>query len=82
MDPGLRGSFPDDWPALALAGGEDFELLAAVPGARVPELVRRWDPELAPLTVVGQLVPGTGVRLLDHQGGAEIGKPAPASRHF
>jgi thiamine-monophosphate kinase len=82
VDPGLRGSFPGDWPALALAGGEDFELLAAVPAASVQDLVRRWGPGLAPLTVVGQLVAGTGVRLLDRRGGAELPKPAPASRHF
>jgi thiamine-monophosphate kinase len=82
VDPGLRSLFPDDWPALALAGGEDFELLAAAPRASVPDLVRRWSPGLAPLTVVGQLVAGTGVRLLDRRGGAELPKPAPASRHF
>jgi thiamine-monophosphate kinase len=81
-DPGLRGLFPDDWPALAVAGGEDFELLAAAPPAIVPDLVRRWRPGLAPLTVVGRLVAGAGVRLLDRRGGAEIPKPAPASRHF
>jgi thiamine-monophosphate kinase len=81
-DPGLRGLFPADWPALTLAGGEDFELLAAAPPASVPDLVRRWSPGLAPLTVVGQLVAGTGVRLLDRQGGAEIPQPVPASRHF
>jgi len=82
VDPGLRGLFPDDWPALALAGGEDFELLAAAPPASVPDLVQRWRPGLAPLTVVGRLVTGTGVRLLDRRGGAEMPKPAPASRHF
>jgi thiamine-monophosphate kinase len=81
-DPGLRDRFPAEWPALALAGGEDFELLAAAPPAVAADLARRWDPALAPLTVVGQLVPGTGVRLLDRQGGAEIPQPAPASRHF
>jgi len=81
-DPGLRGLFPDDWPALALAGGEDFELLVATPPADVPDLIRRWPPGRAPLTVVGQLAAGSGVRLLDRRGGAEIPKPAPASRHF
>jgi len=81
-DPGLASSFPAEWPALALAGGEDFELLAAVPAPGAADLLRRWSPRLAPLTVVGQLVPGTGVRLLDRQGGAEMAKPAPASRHF
>src|SRR5215469_12277960 len=82
VDPGLRGAFPGDWPALALAGGEDFELLAAAPPASVPDLVRRWRPELAPLTVVGRLAADTGVRLLDRRDGVEMPKPAPASRHF
>jgi thiamine-monophosphate kinase len=82
VDPGLRGLFPDDWPALALAGGEDFELLAAASPASVPILIRRWRPGLAPLTVVGRLAAGTGVRILDRRGGAGIPKPAPASRHF
>ena len=82
VDPGLRGLFPGDWPALAVAGGEDFELLAAAPPASVGDLVRRWCPGLAPLTVVGRLVAGTGVRLLDRRGGAEMPKPAPVSRHF
>src|SRR6516225_6159371 len=82
VDPGLRGLFPGDWPALALAGGEDFELLVATPPASVPDLIRRWPPGLAPLTVVGQLAAGSGVRLLNRSGGAEVPKPAPASRHF
>jgi thiamine-monophosphate kinase len=82
VDPGLRGLFPDDWPALALGGGEDFELLAAAPPAIVPDLVRRWGPGLAPLTVVGRLDAGSGVRLLDRRDGTEIPKPVPASRHF
>ena len=56
---------------LALAGGEDYELLIAAPALVVEQatavLVER---DLAPLTVVGELTaePSAGVRLLDHSG--------------
>ena len=82
VDPGLRNSFPDEWIALALAGGEDFELLVAASNANVTDLVHKWSPRLAPLTVIGRLVTGSGVRLLDRRGGVEIPKPTPTSRHF
>ena len=82
IDPGIRESFPDEWLALALAGGEDFELLAAAPDAIVSKLLASWDPNLAPLTVIGRLTEGTRVRLLDHQNGAEIPMPEFTSRHF
>jgi thiamine-monophosphate kinase len=81
-DPGLRESFPEDWAALALAGGEDFELLAAVAEGQFAAIGRGWDPALAPLTVVGRLVEGQGLRLLDREDGTEIPAPAPSSRHF
>ncbi len=81
-DPGLRSSFPDEWIALAIAGGEDFELLAAAPRAVVSDVLDNWSPELVPLTVIGQLVAGSGVRLLDRRGGIEMPKPIPVSRHF
>ncbi len=82
VDPGIRESFPDEWLTLALAGGEDFELLAAVPNTVVPNLLDRWSPNLAPLTVIGRLTEGAGVRLLDHENGAEIPRPELISRHF
>ena len=81
-DPGLRDAFPDDWAELALAGGEDFELLAAVPEGHLAAVRQGWDQALAPLTVVGRLIVGQGLRLLDHEGGAEIELPQPSSRHF
>jgi thiamine-monophosphate kinase len=78
----LRHAFPGDWPALALGGGEDFELLAAVAPARVDALLREWPVDLAPLTVVGRLTAGSGVRMLDRRGGSELALPPIASRHF
>ena len=45
----------------AACGGEDFELLAAIdPAATVPATV--------PVTVVGRLVEGSGLRLVDPDG--------------
>jgi len=82
VDAALRTAFAGDWPALAIGGGEDFELLAAVDPAGLDALVRDWPTELAPLTVVGRLTEGEGVRLLDGPGGAELALPPVASRHF
>lgn len=82
VDPGLRSYFPDEWITLALGGGEDFELLAAARSTKVSDLVHEWSPRLAPLTVIGRLVAGSGVRLLDRRDGVEIPKPASISRQF
>ena len=78
----LRARFDDDWPAMALGGGEDFELLAAVDASAIDALLAGWPSELAPLTVVGRLAEGEGQRLLDRRGGAELALPPVASRHF
>jgi thiamine-monophosphate kinase len=67
---------------LALAGGEDFELLAAVPPQLIDQLLGDWPAELAPLSIVGQLVPGRGVRLLTGRGGEVLPDPVPRSLHF
>lgn len=42
---------------LALGGGEDFELLAAVPPGRLPGLLRRLAAEGIPATPIGWLLP-------------------------
>lgn len=82
VDPELGEAFGNDWSVLALGGGEDFELLAAVAPDSVDGLRRGWAAELAPLTVVGRLVDGSGLRLLDRAGGSELALPPVASRHF
>jgi thiamine-monophosphate kinase len=82
VDPGIQASFANEWIALAVGGGEDFELLAAAPDAVVSDVLRKWSPKLAPLTVIGQLVAGSGVKILDRPGGVQISTPISTSRHF
>ncbi|MBV8282925.1 MAG: thiamine-phosphate kinase [Candidatus Eremiobacteraeota bacterium] len=81
VEPGVREAF-GDWAALALGGGEDFELLVAVAEGSLPQLLGSWPSELAPLTRVGTLTGGAGIRLLEGRGGAEIPPPPVVSRHF
>jgi thiamine-monophosphate kinase len=73
VDAELRAWF-DDWPALALGGGEDFELLVAAPSARLTVVPA--------LHIVGRLTPGSGVTVLDREGGRPMPPPAVHSRHF
>jgi thiamine-monophosphate kinase len=81
-DPDLRGVLGDRWPEAALGGGEDFELLAAVPAGLLPGLLGAWPSGLQPLRVVGRLAAAPGLRLLDREGGDPLPLPAVASRHF
>ena len=57
---------------LVMTGGEDYELLAAVPrGGPAPPLAG-WPAELTPITEVGAVRSGEGVVVLDRQGGAPV----------
>ena len=82
VDAELRSATGERWVELALSGGEDFELLAAVPETLLEELHHSWSASLTPLTTVGRLVAGSGVRLLATSGGAELTPPPPRSRHW
>ncbi|MHB8393374.1 MAG: thiamine-phosphate kinase [Candidatus Dormibacteria bacterium] len=57
---------------IGLAGGEDYELLAAIPAPDFERVVAAWPEDLAPLAHVGSLVSGAGVRLLAGVGGPEL----------
>jgi thiamine-monophosphate kinase len=81
VDPPIRETFPD-WLALATAGGEDFELLCALPPAQAEAVVNDWPGDLAPLHVVGRLTEGDGVSLLQTEGGEAVTAPAITSEHF
>jgi thiamine-monophosphate kinase len=82
VDAALLECFPSDWLALAIGGGEDFELLAAVGQSRLDALLHDWPPGLAPLRVVGRLHDGSGVTLRACEGGDVLPLPPVASRHF
>jgi thiamine-monophosphate kinase len=78
VDRELRECFGDEWLALAIGGGEDFELLAAAD----PALLSSWPGDLAPLHVVGRLHEGSGVSLRTREGGELLPLPPVSSRHF
>ncbi|MBP1687011.1 MAG: thiamine-monophosphate kinase [Deltaproteobacteria bacterium] len=55
-------------PALALRGGEDYELLCTVPERHVKTL-QRLAPQLGcPLTCIGRITPGSGIGLRTSDG--------------
>lgn len=69
-------------PQLALSGGEDYELLVAVPGGIFsPELVSEFERTYGiPLTRVGRAVSGVGVRVF--RDGEPVKLDSPGHDHF
>ena len=61
----LRRAFPDDWTGLALAGGEDYELVFT---ARSETVARAQEMLDTPVTVVGRIVEGVGVEVVGSTG--------------
>src|SRR5438105_2340760 len=82
VDPDLRTAFSDAWVDIALGGGDDFELLAALSPVVVGDLLRGWPTHLAPLRIVGRLVEGSGVDVLTAEGGDRVAGPVVSSRHW
>ena len=82
VEPSLVSDFGASWPDLAVGGGEDFELVAAVPEGAVPALLESWPADLAALTVVGRLLEGATVVALHHESGGVAPRPRTTSRHF
>jgi thiamine-monophosphate kinase len=82
VDEHLRERFSHRWLELAIGGGEDFELVAAIAEDELDGLVRAWPGNLAPLTVIGALTEGSGLRLLERRGGPERTPPASLAEHF
>ena len=81
--PGLREAVGEGWVDTALGGGEDFELLLAVPEPVLGELRAAWPQDTPAPVAVGRLVEGEpGAVLLDRRGGSALPAPATASRHF
>ncbi|MGA8427234.1 MAG: AIR synthase-related protein, partial [Candidatus Dormiibacterota bacterium] len=68
---------------LALTGGEDFELLAAIPDHLVGQLGAGWHQGLPPLSRLGVLTVETGIRLLENPGGEPVDLPdGDGFQHF
>jgi thiamine-monophosphate kinase len=63
----LARRLPDPW-APALAGGEDYELVVAVPPAALARAQAAAARARTPLTVVGRFVRGEGVRVVGDRG--------------
>ena len=82
VDTSLAARFGQRWLQLAIGGGEDFELLAAIPPGILDRVRDGWPADLAPLTVVGRLCDGAGLRLLTSPGGEPVELPPVLSRHF
>jgi thiamine-monophosphate kinase len=70
------------WPELALGGGEDFELVVTLPASETAALAESWPADLAPLSVVGRLREGSGLAVLNGEGGEGVATPRTSSRHF
>lgn len=80
LAPGLREALPERALALALTGGDDYELLLACPPRQAAALRAGWPAHLAPLTEIGRLLPWPGgavgpageglVRVVDGTGAA------------
>ncbi|BDG03471.1 thiamine-phosphate kinase [Anaeromyxobacter oryzae] len=71
----VAGAPPEDALAPALTGGEDYELVVAIPPARLPEAEAAARATRTPLTVVGRLVRGRAVRVVGPDG-RELPLPA------
>ena len=58
----------DQWRALALAGGDDYELLFTAPPALREAVTQAGQRSQTPVTRIGQINAEPGLQLLDHQG--------------
>jgi thiamine-monophosphate kinase len=69
---GLSGSeiSPDQWRDLALAGGDDYELLFTAPLCARALVAAAAQTSQTPVTRIGQIDKGRGLRLIDGEGHA------------
>ncbi len=70
-----------DLPALLATAGDDYELLFAAPPAATVAIERLAAELNLPITPIGVIEPGAGVRLLDADG-KPVPIAAPGYRHF
>lgn len=67
---------------LALHGGEDFELLFAVPRKKIPLFERSYPRHFPPVTRIGTLIRGTAVTLVTASNSKAQPLPARGFDHF
>lgn len=65
----------------ALSGGDDYELLFTAPPERAAELARVGTDLAVPVTLIGRVEAGSGVRVIDAEGAA-VSVPDAGYRHF
>jgi thiamine-monophosphate kinase len=66
----------------ALTGGDDYELCVAVPESQLSALQQSWSPSLAPLTRVGTITTGSGLKLYDADGQSGTSAATGGYTHF
>jgi thiamine-monophosphate kinase len=82
LHPAAEARGPDGALAMALGGGEDYELCFASPDSAVGPLRQAFENTFGiPLTRVGEIVEGSGVVMRDNDGRLR-GMPAAGFDHF
>ena len=75
----LRRAFPDDWPELALSGGEDYELLFTAP----PDVLESASRDIEiPVHTIGEVVEGPPLVTVMDPGGHKLDLAAGGWDHF
>lgn len=72
---------PDKAFAMALAGGDDYELCFTIEPKKLDDLRARWRPEWTPLSDIGMIDSGEGVRCVKSDGSMWV-PAAGGYRHF
>ena len=80
LSPQLRSVAGPDAIARALTGGDDYELAFTAPAAQAAAIAAIAAEAGCPVTCIGTVVAGSGVRWRD--GGREFAVPAGAWQHF
>lgn len=84
LSPQFRSHFPvadRESLSLALAGGEDYELLFTAPPEKMPELFGLLGEQGTPITEIGTITPETGLSLVGEDG-AELSLDVTGFDHF
>jgi len=65
VHPKVRATFPKESLDLAIAGGEDYELLFTATAEVIDSVIKTAD---CPVTIIGDIKEGGGVTLFDKEG--------------